>query len=181
MHWERPRPNCVMITLIESLDISGFFVDGSIDEMRQFCDRMKGCYQVVINPFEPHLIKELAESFTEDAGPELEVDTSEVFTGKGELILETVIKPYTTDFRNEDSLSVGTSIKVTVLPELKYSSDHSSAFTQLTIARVEKYYSPGAEINWDNMPDNGCDFSFLFDMSFPANYLYTKEINRIQR
>ena len=94
MHWDRPTPHCVMITLNKRLDISGFFVDGSIDEIQQFRDRMKGCYQIIMDPFEPHLIEELTQSFAEDAGPELEVDASEVFTGKGELILETVIKPY---------------------------------------------------------------------------------------
>ena len=120
----------------------------------------KKCLTEIVGLIKKKEIKseELTQSFAEDAGPELEVDTSEVFTGKGELILETVIKPYAPDFRNEDSLSTGASIKVTVMPELKYSSNHSSAFAQLTIVGVDKYYSPGNNIDWDNMPDNGYNF-----------------------
>ena len=52
----------------------------------------------------------------------------------------------------------GTSIKVTVFPELKYSPDHSIAYPQFTIVGVDKYRDPGDDINWSAVPDNGYNF-----------------------
>ena len=42
-----------MITLEKRLDLSGYFVEGDLDEMKQFSERMKGCYQIIIEPFNP--------------------------------------------------------------------------------------------------------------------------------
>ena len=63
-----------MITLDKRVDISGYFVEGSLDEMQQFSDRMKGCYQIIVQPFEPMLVEELKESFSYAAGPYTEVE-----------------------------------------------------------------------------------------------------------
>ena len=51
----------------ERLDISGFFVEGDLDEMKQFPDRMKGCYQIIVQPFDPYLKLLLTEAFEEAA------------------------------------------------------------------------------------------------------------------
>ena len=147
-----------MITLDKRVDISGYFVEGSLDEMQQFPDRMKGCYQIIIQPFEPMLVDELRESFSYAAGPHTEVDTSETITRKDELILETIVKPYAPDFPNQGEPYPGTSVKVTVFPELKYNSDHSFAYPQLTIVGVDKYLDPQSLIDWDSIPDTGYNF-----------------------
>lgn len=147
-----------MITLDKRVDISGYFVEGSLDEMQQFSDRMKGCYQIIVQPFEPMLVDELKESFSYAAGPYTEVDTSEAITQKGELILETIVKPYAPDFPNQGEPYPGTSVKVTVFPELKYNSDHSFAYPQLTIVGVDKYVDPDSLIHWDRAHDDGLDF-----------------------
>ena len=61
-----------MITLEKRLDISGYFVEGDLDEMKQFPDRMKGCYQIIVQPFDPYLKLMLDEAFQEAAGPHLQ-------------------------------------------------------------------------------------------------------------
>ena len=50
--------------------------------MQQFSDRMKGCYQIIIEAFDPYLLDELMLAFEEEAGPHIQLDTSEVFTSK---------------------------------------------------------------------------------------------------
>ena len=147
-----------MITLEKRLDIDGFFVSGSLDEMQQFSDRMKGCYQIIIEPFEPYLLDELVLAFEEEAGPHIQLDTSEVFTRKGELILETIRKPHAPDFANEGDLHPGTSITACVFPELKYSSDHEYGYPQLSIVGVDRYVDSTELIDWDSFPTQSWDF-----------------------
>ena len=119
---------------------------------------MKGCYQIIIQPFEPHLDLILTESFREAAGPHPKLDLSEVLTHSGDLILETIRKPYAPNFPNQGEPYPGTSLKVTVWPELKFSQDHSVAYPQLSIVGVDKYLSPDELIDWSTVPSTGYDF-----------------------
>lgn len=96
-----------MIKLEKRLDISGFFVEGDLDEMKQFSDQMKGCYQIIVQPFDPHLKFLLTEAFEEAVGPHAQVDTSEVFTTSGNLIMETIRKPYAPDYPNQGEPTPG--------------------------------------------------------------------------
>ena len=41
---DQTNTTLIMIMLEKRLDMSGFFVEGDLDEMKQFPDRMKGCY-----------------------------------------------------------------------------------------------------------------------------------------
>ena len=148
----------VMITINKRVDISGHFVSGSIDEMVQFPDRMKGCYQVILEPFDYYIKDELDQAVLEAAGPFIKIDTSETYTSRGDLILETVVKPYAPDFPNQGEPFPGTGIKATVLPELKYSADHSVAYPQLTIVGIDKYVSQDELTDWDAAPDTGYNF-----------------------
>ena len=147
-----------MIMLEKRLDISGYFVEGDLDEMKQFPDRMKGCYQIIVQPFDPYLKLMLDEAFEEAAGPHAQVDTSEVYTSSGDLIIETIRKPYAPDFTNQGEPYPGTSVKVTVFPEIKYNSDHSFVYPQLSIVGVDKYRDPAEDYDWDSVPDNGYNF-----------------------
>lgn len=146
------------IQLNKRFDVSGHLVSGSLDEMQQFRDRMCGCYQIILQPFDPMLQFELDQILELAAGPEPVLDTTEIYTRDKDLILETVVKPYAPDFPNQNEPMPGTSIKVTVFPELKYSPDHSIAYPQLTIVGVDKYRDPSDDIDWDSMPDNGYNF-----------------------
>ena len=147
-----------MIALEKRLDIDGYFVSGSLDEMQQFSDRMKGCYQIIIEPFDPYLPDELMLAFEEEAGPGIQLDTSEVFTRKGELILETIRKPHAPDFPNQGEPFPGTSITACVFPELKYSSDHEYGYPQLSIVGVDRYVDQTELIDWDSFPTQSWDF-----------------------
>lgn len=154
----KQNTTCIVITLEKRLDISGHLVSGSIDEMQQFPDRMKGCYQIIVEPFDPDLMELLTKAFHEGTGPDVRLDTSEVYRGKDQLIMETIRKPYAPDFPNEGEPYPGTSLKVTVFPELKFSGDHSVAYPQLSIVGVDKYLSPEQLIDWDSVPDTGYNF-----------------------
>ena len=107
---DQTNTTLIMITLEKRLDISGFFVEGDLDEMKQFPDRMKGCYQIIVEPFDPCLKLLLTEAFEEAAGPYVQVDISEVFARSGDLIMETIRKPYAPDFPNQGKPHPGTSV-----------------------------------------------------------------------
>ena len=155
---DQTNTTLVMITLEKRLDIDGFIVSGSLDEMQQFSDRMKGCYQIIIEPFEPYLLDELMLAFEEEAGPHVQLDTSEVFTRKGELILEAILKPHAPDFANEGDLYPGTSITACVFPELKYSSGYEYGYPQPSIVGVDRYVDTTELIDWDSSPTQSWDF-----------------------
>lgn len=146
------------IQLNKRFDVSGYFVGGSLDEMQQFRDRMKGCYQIILLPFNPMFKFELDQVLELAAGPETVIDTSEIYGKDDNLILETVVKPYAPDFPNQDEPFPGTSIKVTARPEVRYSADHGIIYPQLTIVGVDKYHDPNDDIDWDAIPDNGYNF-----------------------
>ena len=155
---DQTNTTLIMITLEKRLDISGFFVEGDLDEMKQFPDRMKGCYQIIVEPFDPCLKLLLTEAFEEAARPHVQVDISEVFTRSGDLIMETIRRPYAPDFPNQGEPYPGTSVKVTVFPEIKYNFDHSFARAQLSILGVDKYRDPDEDYDWDSVPDSGYNF-----------------------
>ena len=146
------------IQLNRRFDVSGHLVSGSLDEMQQFRDRMCGCYQIFLQPFDPMLKFELDQILELAAGPETVIDPTEIYTRDEELILETVIKPYAPDFPNQGEPHPGTSLKVTVFPEMKFNPDHTIAYPQLTIIGVDKYRDPSDDIDWDSLPDNGYNF-----------------------
>ena len=97
-------------------------------------------------------------AFEEEAGPHIQLDTSEVFTRKGELILETIRKPHVPDFPNQGEPCPGTSLSACVFPELKYTSDHEYAYPQLSIVGVERYVDPSELIDWPSLPASSYDF-----------------------
>lgn len=146
------------IELNKRLDISGYFEGGSLDEMQQFQDRMCGCYQIILQPFDPNFRFELDQVLGLVAGPETVIDASEIYGKDGNMILESVIKPYAPDFPNQGEPFPGTSIKVTVRPEVRYNPDHCIVWPQLTIVGVDKYHDPMDDIDWDSEPDNGYNF-----------------------
>ena len=81
-----------------------------------------------------------------------------IFARDEELILETVVKPHAPDFPNQCEPHPGTSLKVTVFPELKFNPDLTFAYPQLTIVGVDKYRDLIDDIDWDALPDNGYNF-----------------------
>lgn len=126
--------------------------------MRQFPERMKGCYQLIVHPWDYYITQELDLIFTEAAGPHAELDTTEIYTPKGLLILETIVKPYSPDFiDDEKELQPGTDLEVTITPELKGSDE--TMYPQLTIMFVDK---PTAKANDDEYWENykGPEYAF---------------------
>jgi len=107
--------------------------------MQNFSDRMKNCYQLVVSPWDQCIKHDLDRLFSEAAGPHAELDTSELYGPKDTLILESIIKPYTPDFTDIEKglLQAGTSLEVTIQPELKGKGD--ILFPQLTIIFVDKH------------------------------------------
>ena len=146
----------IVFELNKRSDITGYYTSGSLDEMQQFPDRMKGCYQIIIEPFNPDLRDELLMVFELNAGPDAKLDTSELFRGKDDIVLESVVKPYAPDFPNQGEPYPGTSVKVTVRPELKFNPDHSVCYPQLTLVGVDRYREEF--IDWALVPDNGYNF-----------------------
>ena len=126
--------------------------------MKHFAVRMKDCYQIFVEPFDPCLMLLLTEAFEEAAGPHAQVDTSEVFTSFGDLIVETIRKSYAPDLHNQGEPSPGTSVKVTVLPEIKYNSNQSFAYSKPSVVGVDKYRYPAEAHDWDSVTDNRYNF-----------------------
>ena len=81
---------------------------------------MKGCYQLIVQPWDSYIKDELDQIFNEGAGPFSELDYSEVYGQKDTLILESVVQPFSPDFIDEEKdLQSGASLEVTIKPELK--------------------------------------------------------------
>ena len=131
-----------MIELNKRYRLDCTLIEGSITEMRQFPDRMKGCYQLEVFPWEPYIKHELDQVIKLGAGPYASIDNSEIYGVKDSLILETVIKPYQPDFLEEGDPAPSTSLRVTIFPELKFSTDGEFCYPQLTIVGVDKYVDP---------------------------------------
>lgn len=118
--WEYNSPELTVLKLDKIYRLNCTFVGGSILELRQFTDRMKACYQLIVQPWNHYIKDELDQIFSETAGPHAELDTSEVYGRKGTLILESLVKPYSPDFTDDERhLQPGTDLEVTITPELK--------------------------------------------------------------
>ncbi len=126
-----------MIELNKNYRLNCTLESGSILELQQFPDRMKGCYQLIVQPWDHYIKDELDQIFSEAAGPHAELDTSEVYGAKGTLILESLVEPYSPDFTDDEkNLQPGTDLEVTITPELK--GCYETKYPQLTIMFVDK-------------------------------------------
>ena len=135
--WEYNSPQLTVLKLDKIYRLNCTFASGSILELQQFPDRIKGCYQLIVQPEDPYIRDELDLIFSEAAGPHAELDTSEVYGAKGTLILESLVKPYSPDFVDDEKvLQPGTDLEVTITPELKGSDE--TMYPQLTIMFVDK-------------------------------------------
>lgn len=113
------------------------FLSGSILELQQFLDRIKGCYQLIVQPWDPYIKDALDQIFGEAGGTHAELDTSEVYGRKGTLILESLVKPYSPDFTDEEKeLQEGADLEVIITPEPK--GCHETKYPQLTIIFVDQ-------------------------------------------
>ena len=112
---------------------------------------MCSCYQLIVEPWNPCVKDELDQIFNEGAGPFSELDYSEVYGPKDTLILESVVLPFSPDFIDEEKdLQAGTSLEVTIKPELKGVGEN--LYPQLTIVFVDKYQDPTEDKEyWSNL------------------------------
>jgi hypothetical protein len=129
--------------------------------MQNFTDRMKGVYQLVVQPWDLCIKRDLDRLFKEAAGPHSELDTSELYGAKDTLILESIIKPYAPDFTDTEKelLQEGTSLEVTIQPELK--GEGELLFPQLTIIFVDPFFDADehqTEEYWNNVGNPDHDF-----------------------
>lgn len=129
--------------------------------MQSFKDRMTGCYQLVVQPWDQCIKDQLNRVFEENAGPNVKLDTSEVFGVRNTLILESVIKPYAPDFTETEKelIQEGTSLEVTIQPELKGEGD--MLFPQLTIVFIDPYFDADEhqdEEYWNSVGNPDYDF-----------------------
>jgi hypothetical protein len=150
-----------MLKLNTNHRISCSLVSGSLTEMKSFKDRMTGCFQLVVQPWDMDLKDQLNRVFEENAGPHAKLDTLEVFGAGDTLILESVIKPYAPDFTETEKelLQKGTSLEVTIQPELK--GEGEILFPQLTIVFVDPYFDADehrSESYWENLDGPIYDF-----------------------
>ena len=147
-----------MLNLDKPYRLSCTFVEGSILELQQFPDRMKGCYQLIVQPWDPYIKDELTQVFVEGAGMFSELDYSEVYGQKDTLILESIVQPFSPDFgEDEKELLSGTSLEVTIKPELKGVGEN--LYPQLTIMFVDKYHDGSLNDEyWSNLPEQEYDW-----------------------
>lgn len=147
-----------MLNLEKPYRLSCTFIEGSILELQQFPDRMKGCYQLIVQPWDPNVKDELDLIFQEGAGPFSELDYSEVYGQKDTLILESIVKPFSPDFaEDEKELQSGTSLEVTIKPELKGVGEN--LYPQLTIMFVDKHHEGSlSDDYWSSLPNSKYDW-----------------------
>ncbi len=147
-----------MIELNKNYRLSCTLESCSILELQQFPERLKGCYQLIVHPWDYFIREEWDLIFSEEAGPHVEVDTSEIYAPKDLLILESIVKPYSPDFSDyEKDLQPGTDLEVTITPELKGNEEHK--YAQLTIMFVDKPNTKASDTEyWDNY--TGPEYSF---------------------
>ena len=119
---------------------------------------MTGCFQLIVLPWDPYFRDELDLIFSEGAGPDSEVDTSEVYGPKDTLILESIVQPFSPDFiEDEKDLQEGISLEVTIKPELKGCGEN--VYPQLTIVFVDKYQDPIQDKeDWSKLPEPEYDW-----------------------
>ena len=135
--WEYNSSQLTVLKLDKIYRLNCTFVSGSVLELQQFPDRMKGCYQLIVQPRDPYIKDEIDLIFGEAAGPHAELDTSEVYGRKGTLILESLVKPYSPDFTDDEKmLQAGADLEVIINLELK--GCHETRYPQLTILFVDK-------------------------------------------
>ena len=156
--WEYNSPELTVLKLDKIYRLNCAFATGSILELQQFPDRTKGCYQLIVQPWDPYIKDELDQIFSEAASPHAELDTSEVYGRQGTLILESLVKPYSPDFTDDEkNLQPETDLEVIITPELKGSDE--TMYPQLTIMFVDK---SAAKANDDEYWANytGLDYNF---------------------
>ncbi len=119
---------------------------------------MKGCYQLIVQPWDPYIKDELDQIFEEGAGMFSELDKSEVYGQKDTLILESIVQPFSPDFaEDEKELLSGTSLEVTIKPELKGVGEN--LYPQLTIMFVDKYHDGSLNDEyWSSLPKQEYDW-----------------------